>query len=90
MMAMVALGFGEIIGANLQGIIIDRIGTRPTCIINVILILFATMFVLNFLHVNKFTYFAFVMTFMWGFQDSAVSIHLNTILGFEFSQMPIC
>jgi len=24
------------------------------------------------------------MTFMWGFQDSSVSIHLNSILGFEF------
>jgi len=42
------------------------------------------MLVLNYLHVNRFTYFAFAMTFMWGFQDSSISIHLNAILGFEF------
>ena len=84
MMTMVALGFGEIIGANVQGKIVDRIGTRPTCLVNVILILLSTMLVLNYLYVSKFTYFAFVMTFMWGFQDSSVSIHLNAILGFEF------
>eukprot|EP00347_Sterkiella_histriomuscorum_P001726 403370919 len=84
MITMVALGFGEIIGANVQGKIVDKIGTKPTCIINVILILMSTIFVMNYLYVNKYTPFAFVMTFMWGFQDSAVSIHLNSILGFEF------
>ena len=66
MIAMVALGFGEIIGANLQGRVIDRIGFKPTCIINMILVLLATMFVLNFIYIGRFTYFAFVMTFMWG------------------------
>lgn len=42
------------------------------------------MFVLNFLYIDSYNYFAYAMTFMWGFQDSAISVHLNTILGFEF------
>lgn len=84
MMTMVALGFGEIIGANVQGRIVDRLGTKKTCLLNVGLVLISTMLVLNYLYVNRFTKFAFVMTFMWGYQDSSVSIHLNSILGFEF------
>ena len=81
---MVFLGFGEIIGANMQGKIIDKYGTKATCFLNVIYILVATFLVLNYLYVDRFTYFAFAMTFMWGFQDSSISIHLNSILGFEF------
>lgn len=67
MVTMVALGFGEIIGANIQGKIVDKIGTKRTCILNIILILVSTMFVLNYLYVNKYNKFAFVMTFMWGY-----------------------
>lgn len=52
MLAMVALGFGEIIGANIQGRIVDRFGLRPTCILNVVLILIATIIVLNYLYLN--------------------------------------
>lgn len=39
MLAMVALGVGEIFGAIGMGIIVDKIGSKKSCWINVILIL---------------------------------------------------
>ena len=67
MFAMVALGFGEIFGALIMGNIIDRIGSKKTSLINIGLILIATIFVLNFLYLGNYSAFAFVMTFCWGF-----------------------
>jgi hypothetical protein len=37
-----------------------------------------------FIVVYKFNILAFIMCFMWGFQDSAVNTHAQEILGFEF------
>ena len=67
MLAMVALGFGEIIGANVHGRVIDRIGTKSTVFINAFAILVATLMILNYLYMNKFSVFAFIMTFLWGY-----------------------
>lgn len=39
---------------------------------------------LAFLGINKFNLLAFLMTFMWGLQDSFVNTHCYEILGFEF------
>lgn len=84
MLAMVSLGFGEIFGSLIIGQVIDRIGSKRTSLINAVLILVADIVVLCFMLRRKYGPIAFVMTFLWGFQDSSVSIHLNTILGFEF------
>ncbi|CDW89920.1 major facilitator superfamily protein [Stylonychia lemnae] len=88
MLAMVALGVGEISGAVIQGKLVDKYGTKNVCVLNMVLILVATIFVLNYLYLDDYSVFAFIMTFVWGFQDSAVSIHLNTILSSEFDDNP--
>jgi predicted MFS family arabinose efflux permease len=67
MLAMVALGFGEIAGAILMGRIVDKLGSKKTSLVNVVLVLIATIFVLNFLYLNRYSVFAFFMTFFWGF-----------------------
>ena len=67
MFAMVALGVGEILGAMIMGNVIDRIGSKKTCLINIGLVFVATIFVLNFLYLDKYSAFAFIMTFCWGF-----------------------
>jgi predicted MFS family arabinose efflux permease len=67
MLAMVALGFGEITGAIVMGRIVDRMGPKKTSLVNVVLILIATIFVLNFLYLARYSVFAFFMTFFWGF-----------------------
>lgn len=35
---MIALGFGEIFGGLLMGLIIDKIGSRATCLLNVLFV----------------------------------------------------
>lgn len=67
MLAMVSLGMGEIIGGLTMGFIVDRIGSRKTTLINVILIFFSVMIVLSFIVINKYGALAFIMTFVWGF-----------------------
>jgi len=67
MSAMVALGFGEIFGSIVMGRVVDKFGSKPTCFINVSLVLIATISVLNYLYLNKYSYFAYAMTFLWGF-----------------------
>jgi predicted MFS family arabinose efflux permease len=39
MLAMVSLGIGEIIGAIGMGIIVDKIGSKKSCWINVFLVI---------------------------------------------------
>jgi hypothetical protein len=34
---------------------------------------------------DEYSFLAFIMTFAWGVQDSSISIHLDSILGFEFT-----
>jgi len=40
--------------------------------------------VILFIWQNEYSWVAYLMTFLWGLQDSSVSIHLDAILGFEF------
>ena len=85
MLAMVALGFGEIAGALITGYIVDKFGAKRSSFLNAGYVLMATLFVMNLLYLNSYSVWAYVVTFMWGFQDSSISIHLNSILGFEFA-----
>jgi hypothetical protein len=40
--------------------------------------------VILFLYVNKYNALVFLVTLLWGFQDSSVNTHVSEILGFEF------
>ncbi len=65
--ALIALGFGEVFGGLLLGLIIDKIGSKKTSLINfsVIIILIAvTIFSINSERYNWLTY---LMCFFWGF-----------------------
>lgn len=84
MLAMVSLGAGEILGAISMGIVVDIIGAKKACWINVTLIVIQTLLVIAFLIINEYSWLAYAMAFMWGVQDSSISIHLDAILGFEF------
>lgn len=84
MLAMVALGGGEIVGAIGMGIVVDKIGTKKSCWINVFLVILQTGAVILYLLLNEYNWIAYLMAFLWGLQDSSISIHLDAILGFEF------
>ncbi len=88
MMVMIGLGVGEIIGGILMGVIVDIIGAKKSSFINCGLILMQTVLVVAYIKLDDYdgyTWLAYLMTFAWGLQDSSVSIHLDAILGFEFT-----
>lgn len=66
MLAMVSLGVGEILGAILMGIVVDIIGAKKACFINVVFVVLQTFFVILFLMLNEYSWLAYMMTFMWG------------------------
>ncbi len=81
---MVAFGFGEVIGGFIIGIIIDKIGSKKTSVVNVIIILILINVTAYSVKSQKYDWITFLMCFLWGFQDSSLNIHTFQILGFEF------
>lgn len=84
MLAMIFLGIGEIVGGLFNGQVIDKLGNRASTYVNLVLIVIQTLVTVTFIHVGVFSELAFVMTFIWGLQDSASNIQAQEILGFEF------
>jgi predicted MFS family arabinose efflux permease len=82
---MCGLGAGEIIGGIGMGIIVDKIGVKKSCFVNMFLILLQTILVCAYIVIDRYGYLAYIMTIVWGMQDSSISIHLEAILGFEFT-----
>ena len=84
MLAMVALGVGEICGALVMGHVVDKLGAKKSCFVNITVIIVQTIFVFIFISVDSYNFLAFFVPFIWGVQDSGISIHLDAILATEF------
>lgn len=84
MMAMVTLGVGEIVGATFMGVMVDKIGPKKACWFNFISIGVASISIIIFGSINEYSWLAYFMCFLWGVQDSCISIHLDAILSTEF------
>jgi predicted MFS family arabinose efflux permease len=84
MIAMIVFGIGEVCGCLFIGQMIDSYGSKTVSIINVIIVFTMTFVTLAFLGINKFNLLAFLMTFLWGVQDSTVNTHCFELCGFEF------
>ena len=84
MLAMIALGFGEIFGALLSGRVIDRFGKKAGVLLVVILMIVAFGFLFLVVILYEFNAATFFMTFFWGLYDSSLNNMLNCIYGFEF------
>ena len=82
--AMIMFGVGEILGCFFIGWIVDHFGSYKATKANVLIMLVMGIFTVLFAAINKFNVLAFIMCFLWGFQDSAVNTHTQEILGFEF------
>ena len=82
--AMILFGAGEILGCFFIGAIVDRYGSYRASIANVCIMFVMGLITVIYAIVNKFNFLAFLMCFLWGFQDSAVNTHTQEILGFEF------
>ena len=84
MLAMVLFGFGEIVGGFFIGYFIDKYSSRFAVLINVAIIVLMGIVTSIFIEQWHYNFTAFLMCFLWGFQDSAVHTHTFEILGFEF------
>lgn len=72
---MIAFGAGEILGCFFIGWVVDKFGSRNAAWANMSICFVMTVVTVAFLLVNQFNVLAFIMTFMWGFQDSALNTH---------------
>lgn len=81
---MVFFGFGEIFGSFFIGYFIDKKSSRYAAIVNIAIMVVLAIVTFAFIVIFEFNILAYLMCFMWGFQDSAVNTHAQEILGFEF------
>ena len=72
---MIAFGAGEVLGCFFIGFVVDRFGSKNGATVNVGIIAVMTAVTMAFVIMNEYGVLAFVMTFLWGFQDSAVNTH---------------
>ena len=72
---MVAFGFGEVLGGPCAGLIVDKYGNKSGVFLNMFVILLTTLITVAYLIVFKFSWLAFAMTFLWGFQDGTINTH---------------
>lgn len=87
MLALCSLGVGEIIGAFGMGYFIDKVGPKKGSFIIVVLVFLQTIIVILYILLDTYSMLAFFMTFVWGLQDSSLSIHLDAILASEFDSI---
>jgi predicted MFS family arabinose efflux permease len=63
---MCGLGVGEIIGGIVMGMIVDKIGAKKSCFVNMFLILLQTILVCAYIVGDSYGYLAYIMTIAWG------------------------
>lgn len=66
LLTMVLLGVGEILGGQIIGYIKDKQGVRMATLFEIGLLLFATITILVFNHLNEFGFLAYLMCLVWG------------------------
>ena len=66
MLAMVALGVGEIIGSQSVGLIVDKVNSKKAVLFNLLMISLMLVFTFAYLGVYSYSWLAFAMTFLWG------------------------
>ena len=67
LLAMVSLGFGEVFGSIVLGCIIDKIGSRKTSILNVVIVVSTFAVTISNLKLLEYSWLTFLMCFFWGF-----------------------
>jgi len=81
---MVAFGAGEVAGGFIHGQIIDRIGSKKTVFVNILIVIIMSISACTSIIILKFDAFSYLMCFFWGWNDGSLNTFLYQILGFEF------
>ena len=83
------VGFGEVVGGIVEGLVIDKFGNATAIILNIV-ILIAAIFdsYLNIRHLEFGTQ-SYVVSGLWGLVDATLNIFIFRTLGFEFESKSI-
>ncbi len=81
---MTGLGFGEIFGALLIGIMVDKFGSKKTVMLNLLLLKCSVITTLIVLNVDASIPLTVLMCFFWGTHDGCLTSHSSEMLGFQF------
>lgn len=84
MQGMIAFGMGAVISGLTYGQIIDKIGSRQACHLNMAMIGVQGIVTILAIQSTGFSSLSILLCFLWGLQDGGVNIHCLQILGFEF------
>ena len=89
---MVLLGVGEIFGGQALGYIRDNSSNKASIVVYLIFCIISFTLTFLFNDKNEFNYLAYLMCFVWGFQDSGLNCLVRCVLGFEFESKitPFC
>jgi MFS family permease len=82
--AMITLGFGQMFGGLIMGLLIDKFGSKKTTFINVALLSITAILSLVVIYQVSYNYITFICCFFWGLSDGALNIHSFQVLGSEF------
>lgn len=83
--AMMIFGVGQTFAGIAMGKMIDVIGSRKACAINVIVLTIVTTTSLYTISIQEFSWVSYLNCFFWGLMDGCVSTHSMQIVGFEFA-----
>ena len=73
---MVAFGVGEVVGGLIHGLVIDRVGSKNTVFINIVIVIIMSITASLNVLILDFGFASVLMCFTWGYNDGS----LNTFL----------
>ena len=73
--AMILFGVGEILGCFFIGWVVDKYGSKRATYVNCAIMIAMGSITVLYTFIYNFGVLAFLMCFLWGFQDSAVNTH---------------
>lgn len=82
--AMITLGFGQMLGGLVMGLLMDKIGAQKTSIVNVVLLSITILLSILVIYQQSYNVITFTCCFFWGISDGALNIHSFSVLGSEF------
>ena len=83
---MIVFGVGEVFGGLLFGKLVDTFGARRCIYILILVMILMLASTLNAIYIERYNWSTFVMTFLWGLQDSFYNVHLMMVLVSEFTE----
>lgn len=81
---MVAFGFGEVFGGLLHGLLIDKIGSKKTVFVNILIVTLTFASTLYSTYKAEYNAWSFLMCYCWGYLDGSNNIFIFQVLGNEF------